>query len=159
MKRLIFPLISVFALSGISTADSFKFNPEDYRALNHVKSMVIFDKNHPLYTPFGGIHHVYVNNSGVKTIKNCNRRTFKDGTVLVFVLYENIEKNGTYIEGKKKIEAFMVKNSSKYKNTDGWGYFAYDSKGRNLVKNMKTNCHSCHSQAKNKDFVFSCWTK
>ncbi len=156
--RGVLTITVVLTTISFSLAGDFKLNPEDYRGMNHVKSMVIFDKHHPLYNPFGGIHHVYTNNTGLPTVKKCGKRTFKDGSVLVFVLYETVEKGGTYSEGKKKIEAFMVKNSKKYRNTGGWGYFAYDSSGKSLVKNMKANCHSCHSQVKEKDYVFSCWT-
>lgn len=67
--------------------------------------------------------------------------------------------NGAYVEGAKRIEAFMVKDSKRYKSTNGWGYFAYDGKGNSLVKDMAKDCHSCHSQVKDKDFVFSVWTR
>lgn len=156
MKRLVicvlFLILSFFILS-----DSFAKKRDFYRFWYHVKSMVIFDKKHPLYDPFSGIHHVYVNKTGLETIKIQGKRSFPEGTKIAIVFYNHKEDQGAFVEGKKRLEAFMVKNSKKYKNSDGWGYFAYDSKGNPMVKNMKTDCHSCHAQVKEQDFVFSVW--
>ena len=156
--------ITLLAFYGRSTAGEeagFKVDPGEYRSWNHVKSMVIFGKDHPLYNPFWGIHHVYVNDRGLATVKKTGRRRFPDGTVLAVVFYEHrpADGNTAYVEGLKRIEAFMVKDSKRYKETDGWGYYAYDGKGRSLVKDMVRDCHSCHSQVRDRDFVFSVWTR
>lgn len=129
MRKFLF--LGLMVSLGFTLADTFKVAPEKYRKWNHVKSMVIFDQKHPLFNPFSGIHHVYVNDKGLEAI----------------------------VEGAKRIEAFTVKDSKKYKETDGWGYFAYDGKGNNIVKDMFKDCHACHSHVKDKDFVFSTWTK
>ncbi|MFN3505686.1 MAG: cytochrome P460 family protein [Caldimicrobium sp.] len=154
-------LLTIGLTLGLSftMAGAFKVPSEKYRNWNHVKSMVIFDQKHPLFNPFNGIHHVYVNNKGLEAIKKENERAFPNGAVIAIVFYEHIHDNGAYVEGAKRIEAFMVKDTKKYKGTDGWGYYAYDGKGNNLVKDMAKDCHACHSQVKNKDFVFSVWTK
>lgn len=157
MKK--FLAMALAASFSFVLAESFKVAPEKYRSWNHVKSMVIFDQKHPLFNPFGGIHHVYVNHKGLNTIKKDGKRTFPDGSVIAIVFYEHVSDNGAYVEGAKRIEAFMVKDSKRYKSTDGWGYFAYDGKGNSLVKDMAKDCHSCHSQVKDKDFVFSVWTR
>ncbi len=142
-------------------AEAFKMDAEKYRHCYHVKSMVIFNEKHPLFNPFSGIHHVYVNKKGVDAIKTDGARKFPDGTVIAIAFYEHkpVNDNTAYVEGAKRIEAFMVKNSKKYKSTDGWGYYGYDGSGKNLVKDMSKDCHSCHSQVKDKDFVFSVWTR
>ncbi len=141
--------------------EGFKVPPEKYRKWNHVKSMVIFDQKHPLFNPFSGIHHIYVNDKGFEAHKKEGDRKFPDGTVIAIVFYEHVpvDNNTAYVEGAKRIEAFMVKDTKKYKETNGWGYYAYDGKGNNLVKSMAQDCHSCHAQVKNRDFVFSVWTK
>ncbi|MFN3472295.1 MAG: cytochrome P460 family protein [Aquificaceae bacterium] len=155
-KLLAFGLIAGFSFA---LAEAFKVAPEKYRSWNHVKSMVIFDEKHPLFNPFSGVHHVYVNDKGLEAMKREGKRTFPDGTVIAIVFYEHVLDNGAYVEGAKRIEAFMVKDSRKYKKTDGWGYFAYDGKGKSLVGDMLKDCHACHSQVKDRDFVFSQWTK
>ena len=159
MKRLLIISILIMTFSLIAYSADFKVPAEKYRNWHHVKSMVIFDEKHPLYNPFSGIHHVYVNNKGLETIKKQTGRKFPDGTRIAIVFYEHKPADGAYIEGSKRIEAFMVKDSKKYKSTDGWGYYAYDGIGKNLVKNMAKDCHSCHAQVKDKDFVFSNWTE
>lgn len=163
MKRLTTITITTLFLSlfltATITAEEFKVKPAEYRKWNHVKSMVIFDEKHPLYNPFNGIHHVYINKTGLDEIKKIGKRKFKDGTVLAIVFYEHKLDNGAYTEGPKRLEAFMIKDSKKYNSTDGWGYYAYDGQGNNIVKDMVNDCHSCHGQVKESDFVFSTWTK
>lgn len=160
MKRIFLVLtMSLLALSVAGADGLFKVPPSEYRAWNHVKSMVIYDKTHPLYNPFNGIHHVYVNERGVNTIKRQGKREFPEGTKIAIVFYQHEPANGAYVEGQKRLEAFMVKNSKKYSSTDGWGYYAYDAQGNPIVKDMKADCHNCHSQVSEQDFVFSVWTK
>jgi hypothetical protein len=161
MKRIVFfiAVLIVAAFAAAYAGDVFKEAPAKYRAYNHVKSLVIFDEKHPLFNPFGGIHHVYVNDKGLKMTKSGDGRKFPDGSVLVFVLYEHVQDKGAYAEGARKIEAFMVKDSKKYKDTGGWGFFAYDGKGVSIVKDQKADCFTCHTQVEKKDYVFSEWTK
>ncbi|MEM4408570.1 MAG: cytochrome P460 family protein [Candidatus Caldarchaeum sp.] len=150
--RIILPITLLVLATALL---AFKVPAEKYRNWHHVKSMVIFDPAHPLYNPFGGIHHVYANDKALKTIKIKGERMFPDGSVIAFLLYEADASDGAYVEGAKKIEAFMVKDSKQYKDTGGWGFFAYDGKGENLVKDMKADCYSCHTQVKESDYVFS----
>ena len=74
MKILRYGLMGVIAASllgvaGVSSAGdpALKVDyPEGWRDWTHIKSMVIFDKVHPLFDAFGGIHHVYGNDAAVK---------------------------------------------------------------------------------------------
>ena len=143
------------------SAEFFRVKPEEYRSWNHVKSMVIHNEKHPLYNPFSGIHHIYINDRGLKVIQKKGKRKFPEGTVIAIVFYRHraVDNNTAYVEGIKRIEAFMVKNSGKFGKTGGWGYYAYDGKGKPLVKDMLVDCHSCHSQVRSRDYVFSVWTR
>lgn len=131
--------------------------PEGYRNWTHVKTMVL-KEGHPLYEAFGGIHHIYANKIALGGYKAGNK--FKDGSVIVFDLLDFVEENNAIVEGKRKVVGVMVKNSKKYKQTGGWGFegFAGDSKNR-VVKNMEGECFACHTQMKEKDFVFSEYRK
>ncbi len=131
--------------------------PEGYRGWTHIKSMVI-EKGHPLYDAFGGIHHIYANKTALAGYKAGNK--FKDGSVIVFDLLESVSEDNAITEGKRKVVGVMVKNSKKYKDTGGWGFegFAEDTRDR-VVKDMVSECFDCHTQARDKDFVFSEYRK
>ncbi len=157
-KAFLIMIISLFLTSSMAYASQkMRGKRFDFKKENHVKTMVIFDERHPLYNPFGGIHHVYVNSYGLSEVKKDGARKFPEKSKLIFVLYEHKLENGAYVEGNKKITAYMIKDTNKYKDTDGWGYFAWDANGKNLIKDAKADCHSCHGQVKEKDFIFSVW--
>ena len=53
---------------------------------------------------------------------------------------------------------FMVKNSKKYPDTDGWGYALFQSNGELFEGDVKTvtqSCHACHKIVPERNFVFS----
>jgi Cytochrome P460 len=58
--------------------------PTGYRDWTHVKSMVI-QPGHQLYESFGGIHHIYANQSA---LEGCRTGSFADGSVIIFDLLE-----------------------------------------------------------------------
>ncbi len=128
--------------------------PEGYRDWTHVKSMVI-NQGHPLFDAFGGIHHLYANK---KALQGYKTGTFPAGSVIVFDLLEAKAADNTVQEGARKVVGVMAKDAKKWKETGGWGYegFKGDSKSERAVgKNAATACHQCHTQQKDKDFVFS----
>lgn len=140
--------------NSVAQAPGLKF-PEGYRSWTHVKSMLIHSTDHPLYDPFGGLHHVYVNDKGVKALKNGG--TYPDGSVLVFDLYNAKEENGAYVATDRKFIGLMVKDSKKYKDTGGWGWevFKGNAKSGGNVKDAKTECFNCHASQHESDYVFS----
>ncbi len=128
--------------------------PSGYRDWHHVKSMVI-NPGHALYQSFGGIHHLYGNKRAMEGYK---QGKFPDGSVIVFDLLEAKSADNTVTEGERKVVGVMHKDAKKYQNTGGWGYegFAKDSSTERVVgKNAASACHQCHTQQKDKDFVFS----
>jgi len=129
-----------------------EYYPDDYRNWYHVKSMII-EEGHPLYSAFGGIHHIYANKKAVEGYK---KGKFEDGSVIVFDLLEVKKQDNTIQEGNRKVLAYMKKNS-KLKETGGWEFraFAGGDKTKQVVKDQKSECFSCHTQAENSDFVFS----
>jgi hypothetical protein len=129
--------------------------PTGYRQWPHVKSMVILSNKNPLFSQFGGIHHVYVNPDGLKVMTKGG--SFPDGTVLVFDLLEAKEENEAYVEGARKLVAVMVRDPVKYKATGGWGFEAFkgDSKTERVVTDPVGQCFTCHQAQKDNEFVFS----
>lgn len=146
-------LILLFLIHNLGEAKKEKwYYPEGYRNWYHVKSMVI-EPGHPLYKAFGGIHHVYANKKALEGLK---KGKFEDGAVLVFDLLEAVKKENTIQEGKRKVLAYMRKNS-KMRETGGWEFkaFAEGNREKQVVKNPKAECFSCHTKAKATDYVFS----
>ncbi len=132
--------------------------PEGYRDWTHVKSMVI-NPGHPLYDAFGGIHHLYANK---KALQGYRSGKFPDGAVIVFDLLESRTGDNALQEGGRKVVGVMHKDAKKWKDTGGWGFegFKGDSKTERAVgKNAAAACYACHTQQKERDFVFSVYRK
>ena len=99
-----------------------------------------------------------------------NGRAVPDGAVLAKIewLQDRDEKPyGVTVSGTQTEMSFMVKDSKRFPDTDGWGYatFAYDAPSE-AFKPATTNpsfaraCHTCHTGgAKAHDFVFTKYAK
>jgi hypothetical protein len=128
--------------------------PTGYRDWTHVKSMLIFDQKHPLFNPFGGLHHIYVNPKGLSAYKKGGN--FPDGTLIVFDLLEANMDQGAYVEGLRKFIGVMQKDSKRFRETAGWGFDAFEKDTKNsFVKDGGKSCFECHMSQKEKDYVFS----
>ncbi len=133
---------------------------DTFKQWRHVKTMVIWDSLHPLYEPFGGVHHVYANRQAQTALDPCEDRQFPQGAILAFLLYQEQLEDGAIHEGNLKLYAFMVKDSSRFKQTAGWGFYAYNAQGQAIATpNNAQSCFSCHSAVAHQDYVFSCLTK
>ncbi len=153
---IVFVILSLFVTVTIASAQEKKgvSYPTRYRDWPHVKSMLIFDQKHPLFNPFGGLHHIYVNAKGLSAYKKGG--AFPDGTVIVFDLLEARVDQGAYVEGARKFIGVMQKDSKKFKDTGGWGFDAFEKDTKNsFVKDGGKSCYDCHLSQKERDFVFS----
>ena len=157
MKRLLFVLFAALTMAGAAFAADKVDYPWGYRNWAHVKSMVI-NADHPLANPFAGIHHVYANGKAAKGLKSGKH---EDGAVLVFDLLEANAGGGAVQEGARKFIGVMQKDAKRFAATGGWGYeaFAGDSKSKRVVADGGASCHACHTQQKDKDYVFSALRK
>jgi hypothetical protein len=63
-----------------------------------------------------------------------------------------------FVAGEKKVVAVMVKDSKRYEKTGGWGWQAWDAKGKALVTDPVEQCFTCHKPMRENDYVFSKWT-
>jgi hypothetical protein len=132
--------------------------PAGYRNWKHVKSMVIFDKNHPLYDAFAGIHHIYANDLALKALK-AHSDNYPKGSVFVFDLLEADNQSGAYVEGKRKFVAAIVRDAKKFADTEGWGWqvWAGGDKDKPQLKTVAEQkaCATCHLEVAKKGFVFT----
>lgn len=127
--------------------------PKEYGSWVHVKTMVILEK-HPLYNLFGGIHHVYINRKGQAALET--GKSYPEGTVFIFDLYEAKLDNGAYVEGPRKLTAIMKKNTAAFSETGGWGFEMFAGPKREpQVKDAKKECFECHLKTKERDYVYS----
>ena len=163
MKQKIFlwltsVLIAALAASFLFGLGSSKVDyPEGYRDWAHIKTLIL-EPGHPLYESFGGIHHIYANKKALEGYKAGNK--FKDGSVIVFDLLEKVAADNAIAEGNRKVVGVMQKDSKKFKDTGGWGFegFKGDTKER-VVKDMYSDCFSCHEAQRETDYVFSQYRK
>jgi len=156
MKRITIATVLTFVVAALPVSAA-EGPPAGYRHFTHVKSMVILP-GHPLAAPFGGMHHVYVNDTGLAAVKSGG--PYPDGSVLVFDLFESSEHDHAYTEGARKITAVMEKNAKKFGATGGWDFRAYkEGTGTNVVKDAASECFGCHAAQKASDFVFSRYTE
>jgi len=153
MKKFIMVFMVVAFISGSVVAfarmDRGISLPKGWRNFVHVKSMVIPDKNHGLY----GFHHVYVNQKGIRTLKEGG--SYPEGTIFVGVFYDVVtDKDGSINQGKKLFYVCMKKDKAATE-TGGWRYAAFGPDGKYLEKDVKKECYDCHTAVKDSDYIFS----
>ncbi len=126
--------------------------PDEYRSWYHVKSMVI-DQQHALADPFAGIHHVYANAAALAGLRGGE---YADGAVLVFDLLETQDAGHALAEGPRKLLGVMARDAGQAE-TGGWRFeaFAGDSRSERLVKDGGQSCYACHTDVRDRAFVFS----
>src|SRR4051812_46489934 len=89
---------------------------------------------------------------------------FPDGTIIARLAwnYESSEENNkvfgrsqSFIAGPPKNGVqFMVKDSTRYASTGGWGFAQFD-KGTPASEAVHSKCFACHTPARDRDFVFT----
>jgi Cytochrome P460 len=89
---------------------------------------------------------------------------YPDGTVIARLAWsfdplEESEKafgqHQSFVAGPPKNGVqFMVKDSTKYASTGGWGYAQFDD-GKPASAAVHNTCFSCHATVKARDFVFN----
>ena len=154
MHRLIITTLLATLTSGVLADSKEVPYPGGYRQWMHVKTMTI-NAGHPLYDAFGGIHHLYANAKAVAGYKN---GTFADGAVIVLDLLEAKSADNAVTEGERKIVGVMAKDKKRYAATGGWGFegFKGNTKDRAVTQaNAANACFACHTQVKDKGYVFS----
>ena len=158
MRKAILMLsqIAVLIVSFASSAqtDEAPSFPKEFRRWAHVKSVLVGPRSAAFATE-GGIHHIYANE---KAMEGYATGTFPDGSVLVFDLRAIREKDGTIGESTRQRVDVMLKDSTRFSSTSGWGFerFLGDSQtDRPLTEEHRKLCFGCHEQAKKHDFVFS----
>ena len=102
-----------------------------------------------------------------------NGQTVPDGAAMAKIEWlkdrNNASPYGVTVPGKQTEVSFMVKDSKRFPDTNGWGYatFEYDASSATFkpskpstASGAQTSCHGCHTAgAKARDFVFTDYVK
>ena len=97
-----------------------------------------------------------------------NGKPVPDGAAMAKIEWlKDSDPNSPYevmVPGENTEVAFMVKDSQRFRDTDGWGYATFLPVGKSGTFKAKTNdptvaktlCHSCHTtNASARDFVYT----
>lgn len=116
---------------------------------------------------FPEYHHVYVNPDAFAVYQRTGE--FPDGTVIakeLVLLQEGDFKDGSknapsgrgFFAGEFQGMDVMVKDSVRFKATNGWGFFNFGHHAPPYIKSAKAapadNCAACHSANAGEDMVF-----
>ena len=92
---------------------------------------------------------------------------FPDGTIIARLAWNYVpsEENNkvfgrqqSFVAGPPTNVQFMVKDSKKYAATGGWG-FAQFTNGKPDAEAVHKTCFACHAPAKDRDFVFTRYSR
>ena len=171
MKRMVFVLIAVAAVAGVMAATAPSSRPADdtARAIDEGKlpdgyrdwrliSVAREEGN------LDDIRAILGNDVAIKAYRE-GKRPFPEGTIIARLAWSFVasEENNkafgkaqSFVAGSPKNGVqFMVKDSTKYASTGGWGYAQFDD-GKPLTdKAMLRSCFDCHQAVKDRDFVFT----
>lgn len=154
LKTIILALLGMGVTAVALAAEPEVPYPADYRDWHHVKSMVI-KEGHPLYSAFGGIHHIYANEKALQGYKS---EAFPDGAIIAFDLLEAVNEGEAVTEGARKVLGVMHKDTAKYATTGGWGFEGFgggDANNRVVGNQASTACFACHQPQASQDYTFS----
>jgi hypothetical protein len=88
---------------------------------------------------------------------------FPDGTIIAALHYKNVPsdennkifgKVQSFVPGAPTNIQFMIKNSSRYAATGGWG-FGFFENGKPVAAASMKSCYPCHEKATDTDMVFT----
>lgn len=151
-------LLSALSSAGNQTeSDPSVSMPRGWRGFPHVASTPIMPGN-PLSEQFGGLHEIYANEQAAAILRG-GGSVYPDGSVLVLDLHQAEEAGSVFGTGPRRLLAVMVRNTSKYAATGGWGYQAWadGDPSRPQVSDMAGQCATCHNQAQATGSVFTRW--
>ena len=125
----------------------------DYRAWQHVKSMII-QPDHPIADTFGGIHHVYAN---PEAMQGLTQGRYPTGAVFVFDLIDYATDDNTIVETDRKRLDVMRYDPQRFASTGGWEFSSYlpQSPYLRVDQDVVSNCFGCHKAQQHADYVFS----
>jgi hypothetical protein len=175
VKRIIFLLVAVVTLAGVIAVMAPAFGHADGGAAPiFVTTIVPGYRDWRLISvaheegQLNDFRAVLGNDIAIKAYRE-NRLPFPEGTIVMRIAwsYGPSEENNkifgraqSFVPGSPTTSylQFMVKDSTKYAATGGWGYGQFDKDGKPAEEATLKTCFPCHAPIKARDFVFTRYT-
>ncbi len=169
MKRLFFLVLAVAIVVGVVIS---AFPPSGHA--DGVAAPVFLTQIPPGYRNWkwissaheeGNLHSIGAvlgNDIAVKAYR-AGTIPFPDGTMIAALHYQHVPsvendkifgQAQSFVPGTQTNIQFMVKDSTKYAATGGWG-FGFFINGKSVDAAKMTSCFPCHAQEKTRDLVFT----
>jgi len=170
MKRTIFLLVAVATLPGIAA-----FTATASRHAAQEAGSVFVTKIPPGYRDWklisvaheeGNLNSfaaVLGNDVAIKAYRE-GKLPFPDGSIIAALHYHFVpsEENNkifgrdqSFVAGAPTNIQFMVKDSTKYASTGGWGFGHFNSDEKIVDDAFMKTCFPCHQKMKERDLVFT----
>ena len=103
------------------------------------------------------------NDTAIKAYREA-KLPFPDGTIIAALHYRHLpsEENNkvfgreqSFVPGPQTNVQFMIKDSTKYASTGGWGFGHFSPDGKPGDEVFMKTCFPCHEKAKATDYVFT----
>ena len=170
MKNFTLALLSAATIAGLALlvaplrghadgqpdAAYVKEMPQGYRDFQWVSSAHEAGKLNSLGAVLG-------NDVAMKAYRE-GKLPFPDGTIIAALHYQNVasdENNKvfgqvqSFVPGAPTNIQFMVKDSTKYAATGGWGFGHFSPDGKSANAAFMKPCFACHEKAASTDLVFT----
>jgi len=175
MKRIMFLLVAVAAVSGVVGFKATASRPSDKEAAPlFVKEIPSGYREWRLVSvaheegDLQDIRAILGNDEAIKAYRE-GKLPFPEGTIIGRIAWRHVpsEENNKILGREQSFvpgEAppwylqFMVKDSKKYAATGGWGYAQFDKDGKPGPDADLQKCFPCHQAIKSRDFVFTRYT-
>ena len=169
MKHIIFSLIAVGALAGvIAITVPASLHADDSAAPVFVTKIPAGYRDWKLISVAheeGSLHSIGAvlgNDIAIKAYRE-GKLPFPDGAIIAALHYSHVpsEENNkvfgqaqSFVAGPATNIQFMVKDSTKYAATGGWGFATFVD-GKPAAPASMKSCFPCHNQIKARDLVFT----
>ncbi len=175
MRQILLLLQIIISFSVYAIEDSEKFNvlKSDEYALKKEKNGINLEKitkNFSKNYQFISVHYrddkdeirlIYGNKLAMEGI-NSKGFKYKDGAILYKVVYRTLRDPSFHSslvpEDQPAVRQIMLRDSKKFKDTNGWGYAVFHDDAKTLPGSPDTTlstCYACHKLASARNDVFS----
>lgn len=107
----------------------------------------------------GTMRIIFGNSVAIDAIRKNNTNPWPNGSIIAKVAWDQLmDEQGNIYPGEFKQVEYMIKDSDKYKDTQGWGWARFRTPRLEPYGDTKTftqECINCHLPMKDNDFVFT----